>query len=779
MSQLPTPGLTGRVIRDRFTPDAPALGIRGDLDSPGIVFPLPVSRGATLAAQLAESIGIAGNVIGAIQAVEERERREAEILDAKNQQVHKGLAQKHLGEWLPSLALDLAEGRRRIPEGMSVKDYAAAIVEEELDREGSAPAYREIFRQQATDDVNRILTARAIQIRADARDAILGTLSLRLDDPSLTSDEAAAVWAEAKQNGGDLSDAQLYDKVIRPARDRAVERGDAELFGIMYKGLPAQFQGDRASYQLRAQARRRQIDEDQANATRNDLFRRASEGAALPALLDSLEDARTKNVIPHEEAGQLRQFFIGRAQQRGANDLRRAIFQGTATPEDVEAILQTAVGLPEDNAFHLDPVTAQGIRDFAAERQRVSTAKRQAMFVLSGAPGNLTESQHGTAIVELIGPDNSGMIDEANRIAQPGRLATTLLQARIVPRQIRETLTQAVTSDDPKEVLAASQVIGAIAAGSPRMYARLLDDAGPSLRPVMDAAAEQFSRGLFTDAAKSAAAVEKVRGAREAVQEIPRPSPQLIADFRRQTKVDPTATLDAETDRILERVRDGFPHAKNFGIFGWDWAWGDPSLTNPNLNVRRRVEGWLMQRFGELQNLPREQAIAKATEYAEAQVRNAVDFVRWNGQVRPALIDTGDGYALPPSLRWGEGFEKEAAADLKAAGFDPGDIATLRPLLNPIVAPGQDAEAALGWVYVTNDGDDLRDDQGRLILFRPTDKTRAENDRLRALLDKKEAASAAGQRAFEQAQRMAPVESPLRAPFNNFQGTLGPLSAPR
>lgn len=778
MSQLPTAGAPGDIIRDRSSATAPRTAITGELYAPGLAIPQPVSRGVVLAQQLAAAIGITGEVFDELGDQAERRRIEQEQLDAKNKETHKGLAQTHLGQYIPRLAAELSEGKHQIPKGMTIAEYTDQLIAGELVNDNFSAEYKELFRQRATEDVNRLLTDRAMRTRIEARDAILDTLSVRLDDRDLTTEGAAAVWAEAKRVAPELSEAQLYDKVIRPARDRAVDTGDPYLFPIVYKALPEQLQGDKLSYQLRAEARRRELDESAANATRNELFRRSREGASLPALLDDLERARTQNIIPHEEAGQIRQFFINRVQQRGANDLRASIFRGTAKPEDVEAILQRAVSLPEDDPFHLDPITAQGIRDFAAERQKVSVAKRQALFVLGGAPGNLTEIQHGTAIAELLGPDNAGYIDEANRIADPGRLATSLLHARIIPGQVRQTLIQAITSESPAEIADAAQVVGAIAVGNPRMYARLLDDAGPSLRPVLDAAAEQFGRGLLADPAKAKAAVEKIRTAQEAIQEIPRPSPQIVADLRRETRVDPTATLDRETDRILETVRDKHPHAKNYGIFHRDWLWGDPSLAAPNVNIRRRVEGWYTQRYAELQSrLPREEAIAEAKKYATAMVENTIDFVRWGDQVQPVLIDSGDGLALPPGLRWGQGFEEEARKDIAAAGFDPEDIASMRPLLNPITAPGEDPEAGMGWVYVNSRGDDIRDDRGRLIVFRPADKTRAENERLQALLAKKEAGSDAGQRAFRAAQnfyRQNPIESPLRAPFHATQDQLGP-----
>lgn len=93
---------------------------------------------------------------------------------------------------------------------------------------------------------------------------------------------------------------------------------------------------------------------------------------------------------------------------------------------------------------------------------------------------------------------------------------------------------------------------------------------------------------------------------------------------------------------------------------------------------------------------------------------------------------------MPDYLRWGHGFEEEARKDLAELGRDPGSISTLRPFLTPLISPGDDPEPRLGWAFVTYDGDDLRGDDGRVLVWRPSAGLRDASAKQRAILDAKD-----------------------------------------
>jgi hypothetical protein len=773
MTTFGTPGHAGSLRRgDGLSMDLRALGRLPELYPTDAVFN-GNSPGVELADAMGKALGLGVGIVAGQIERQDIERAQQDERDRAWSKVWIGEAEKGVQQVAPKLQEQIQNRRLMVPDGMPVADFAEQIIERELEGVEYSGDAREHFAARLRGPLNGWLTEQHATIKRENEAGLLESLSQRFDDPALTAEEAAATWAEAKRLAPGWTDAQVYDAVTKPAAERAVAFGDVSLIPDIFAGVPQQFRRDAGIYTLKAEARAREFDNKRAQAARNALYGMASSGASLHTILEDLGKVQG-SIIPHEEADELRRHFVRRAQTQNVTDIQAALFRGVASAKDIEPLLQRAVTLPEEDAQYIDPVTAQSLRSFAQDRARHSLARDQALSILGGGPGSLTESQHGSAVAEVLGPEGVGYIDAANRIAKPQDLATSLLRARFVPKAVHETLIANLMSPNVGESQNAALAIGMLTNGSSRAYADMIDAAGSDIDPLITAARDQYARGRLQDATTAPQALQAIQNARQANQPTPRPSAEVVADIRREAKIDPLATLDEQAEKIVRNVRQEFPHTKDFGLFHTDWLWPDPTLEAPEQNITRRVEAWFANRFEQLRTrLPREQALDEAKRYAAGKVRNSVDFVRWNGTVVPVAIDLEEGLRLPEALRWGEGFEDEAKDDLRRARFDPDEVATLRPYLDPATPPGEDPTARMGWVYITDEGDEIRDDAGRLIVYRPTDKAADANARFRQLLDQKEAefiTNAENMRLI----RATRVESALNPNLPAIQTTLGP-----
>ncbi len=733
MSQLSSQLLNS--ISPNQAPGAPRIGVTESLNAPGLSVAQPYSSGAALAAQLLSVLGGAGNVIEKAGGLVEQQRREREREQAKAEQSLRGAASLVARTDAPEIVRQIQSGELPLATDITAGEFADAVASAKLPP-GQPFAYADEYRRILEPAIAEAVANRVSVVKDTARKEGLATLAQRaIGSPDQAGIESA--FAEAKDHFGKyLTEDQIAAGVVLPALQTAAAAGDSAGFNHAAAVLGDRFGADVARLRNQLQGQERQNQAVAQDGATNAVLGELRQGAPVQSVLQRI-DAMTGQTIDEERAKSLRQVVVGQAQAANVNTLRSRILNATITPDEVGNQVRAASQLAPTDPGYIPAETGSEILNQATRAVKFNLAEAQVKSVLLGAPGYLNGPQHNEAFTKTVGPEGAGFIDATGHIASPPNLAGSILAARIIPPAVRDTVLGNLTGDDAGDIANAAQVVGAIGNSSPRLYAQLLDAAGPNVRPVLDAAVTAYQRGQLDNPIKAAKAIQSIRAARDAKPELP----AIDTDIAKEIKAASSKPLETVATDVLDGIRRDTPQAVD-RLLGLDYLNPDPTSNGPSADVAKRVEGWVAQRYTELRNrLPAATALDAAKKYADAQARNSIDFVRWDGSVTPVLIDKGEGLRLPENLRWAPGFDDEARADLTKAGHDPADVVTLRPYTDPTAAASNaDPLAGFGWVFVDHFGDPIRDDAGKLILYRPsaelTDRTAAG----RKLFDDKAAA---------------------------------------
>ncbi|MCC6971062.1 MAG: hypothetical protein IT434_12660 [Phycisphaerales bacterium] len=731
MTQFEMPGPPGAIVRNQPIP-IPSVGVTQTLNAPGVV-PLPYTedRGAQLADSILRGIGYAGRLAGDIAEEKRRMAIEQQRIDELAKASHEGAARLAVGTALPRIADEIWSRKLVVPDGLTPEEFATEYVKQHsADR---PEAYRDYYARLAVPSIVREIYAhrRAMADQAQSED-----LALRSQANTVETDAAAmlARVSESRKLYPNVPESELVGKLVLPALDAASKSGDAGTFNAANKALgdlfPAQRQAAEREFAdtiARLQRERGQLAEARVYGLIGDI----GQGGELPESVVAAIDAEHEaGNLGAEKAVALRGFVVHTAQSRFADALSGKVLRGEIDPATLAERVGEATKRDPGAVDYLDPDRGRALLNQAADVTARDVARQRVSLVLSGAPGYLTSAADGAAFDDVL--KGAGIIDGLGRVARPDDLAASVLRARILPRSISETLVANLTGSDANDSAGAARAVGMIAAGSPRLFADLVDAAGPKLEPALTAAADEYARGRLSNQSTAPKSLSLIRDTLAAEPPAEKPGDDVLADLKRD-KIDPTV----KAGEIIKAAREDFPHTKDT-LLGFDFLNPDPSMGTPGQDVTSLASKWYADRFRELRTrLPREQALQSAETYAKSKVENSIDFVRWGDVVSPVLIDRGRGLRMPEGLRWGDGFEDEAKADLTAAGHDPADVAAMRPMLEPATGPGVDPTSRMGWAFLNGDGDPITDAQGRVLIFRPSDKLATQNAEFRRLLDQK------------------------------------------
>lgn len=463
-------------------------------------------------------------------------------------------------------------------------------------------------------------------------------------------------------------------------------------------------------------------------AAKDDIAGARMEGQSFEALQAKVLSYRGKigDDIVENELQSVTRLFQGRSEDQ----LRNAIINDSLTPVQLVDEIKARAALPDTDPNHLDPHTAQTLLSEQAQEHASHLARDQVIDALKGGDLLATESQHGSAFVKLVGPEGYGLIDAHNKIVDPAKLGADIARLRLFPQALQQTVVSNLQDPDPAAAAAGAQVAGMLSQTSPRLYAQLVEEAGPGTRAMLDKAAEEYQFKRLQTPESQSASVDRIRAAGQAEKD--RPPPDQASTAYAEFQMGGQKAFETYLADLVTKA-------------GGNVAWADDWFNNPDVEDRQGAHGemrrWYIERYNQLPDATEAQRKTEAGKYATSQLRNNYDFVRWNDVVAPVSIKGDNGQQLPENLRWGQGYAEEAHADLKAAGFDESKIKILglKPFTTPRVEQGENPEGKMGWAFVVPTGI-LVNDQGDPVVYRPTDQAQTNRAKMQQAIADQEAA---------------------------------------
>lgn len=465
-----------------------------------------------------------------------------------------------------------------------------------------------------------------------------------------------------------------------------------------------------------------------------------------------------------------RQEAISRNRHISSDRIMAGIQSGLINPNDAMKLATQAAGAyakdPNDpNGWTPDQVSA--VMNMAGQLQKFDLSMAQVQNKFTTGQGTLTPSGHDSEAAKFVGPEGLGLIDAAGQITDGKQLGAAVLRLKLIPTSTSQYITQNLAGSDPTQIAAAAEAIGVIGRGDKYLYSQIKSRAGDAIAPMIARAYDQFDRGRLTNDQTRQAAIEEIRQASKISEIDIKPNTEIMQDLKK-SGID----VPAVADEIYNDYAKSLPQSSD-GIWGTRWIF-DPSIDPASGNINDKIQKWATDEFASLNrdaSFPRDKAWEMAKEHARAKLKTEYDFVRFNDRVIPVQVDRGNGAMLPTGMRWAESFEDEAKKDIypflkhesnnavrsvigdwranikrassggqslglqantnKILPYSPDDIIGMRPYLD--TTPDK-----VGWLYITKDGDVLRDSTGGIIVWRPTDEQQRRNEELRQLLDRKE-----------------------------------------
>lgn len=269
MSQYPTDfggGVGGMSRNNRLGLSTDTGGIRTNIGVQGLEPLPPGTQGMQIANELAQSLGLLGNLAGTIDQVQRRRQAAQDQEDAKVEQFDRGEAVRAAANTYAELEPAIRE--RKMIAAVDDKDlggYVESLIQSRTDK-SMAPAWKDEYQKQLHGRLLNAFGQQRAGIQKDAKETALRSLQDRAFGARQTVEIMDAVNA-AKTTLG-LSDMEAHAATTIPALRLAAEQGDRNKFEQAALVLPQGMFADevtRGQTKLDATVQRSGLEKQRAN----------------------------------------------------------------------------------------------------------------------------------------------------------------------------------------------------------------------------------------------------------------------------------------------------------------------------------------------------------------------------------------------------------------------------------------------------------------------------------------------------------------------------------
>lgn len=698
---------------------------RETLDTPGLAVlpPTPGRNTQSLLDALDRLGGIATTV--AVNTSEDRIRAsraaaaERDEATRKAADAERGQASLDAATLIAKLGPEIESGKLAFPDDPDgyVEDFITARTN------GRSAEYAAAFRQRLQPAMVGAFAQRGETLRTQAASEDIGDRAWAA--MGVTSEEhlRSILDGAAEVHPGEPR-RKLAGLIAVPALRSAADNGNLAAFDAATRVLAEypeyvdEIAAARKSLFATATARAKAAEDGAADA----LERQIASGQPLAVLLDQIKTDEASGLLRPGRANDLRAELTTRAQQATETNLRGRILRGEIDAASARAEVMEGTKRPKTAPDYIDPEIGASILNSIDAKVKFDRATDQVQRALAGGPVVLNQATHGAAMDERIGPDGLGLITADGTIGNARALGGAMLQTRLVPPKAADAVLANLAAGD----VGAAEVVGMLGLGSDVMFEQVRDRADARGRMAMDAARDAAERGLFASDAGRIKAQGMIAAARNAPLPPAKTPADVLRTFKDTARIDLGRELTGALDAMRNKPRYGYTKDT---LLGFDFADPDAVIDPAGQSVASRFQSWFVDRWSELpEGMSPDKRRESAARYAAAKLEDSTDLVRWGQRVYPVLIDSGAGRRLPDSLRWADGFEAEATADLRKLGFEPDDVDALVPY------PGA-SDADAGWTFTNAAGVPLVNDRGEMVVWRPTDAAAKEAERRKAILD--------------------------------------------
>jgi len=527
-------------------------------------------------------------------------------------------------------------------------------------------------------------------------------------------------FASAMVGGKDVGEAKAafssigmkpeeFDAAVLTAMDAAAKQGNqarvAELKGALSRPYTEKMAEVDRSLTIAAAGKTKAI-EDAAKYQIDQLNYAGAPFENVKAKADELVAAGT---LSPSDARERVNTARNLAHERITSTFGNAVTDGIIDEETLRAEYAKLSNDPNDPNY-ISQDTRNALITRAREQVKGAAAKSMVTKVLTGGTGVLTETEHGSALTQIVGPTGAGFIDGTNAITNPQGLSSAVVMAGFVPAQIRQAIVGNLASAEPSRVSAAASTINYVAESDSKAWADLVSDAGNPIERAVMLKARMEAENAGGNSINQAA-ITRIKTFEGQLRDNPDMATPPTAESLLKNEA---ITLGAVSRTVLNNSRP--PWAID-SLFGFDDLNPDTDLTDFAGQADRRAQQHFRDYFAMARlSEPKDKAMEKATKYAETKIKDSYEYVPWNGTIRVQPVTTPGGARLPQQFRWSDGFEAEAQADLatvitsKGLPIQPSNVVTMRPY-----ASGK----SIGWGYILDDGSFLTDDQGNTVVWTP------------------------------------------------------------
>ena len=723
----------GSVRRDQGIGQVPQLDTP-NIQTADIVPVAEPSQGVNDAAQLMVAFGRAGDLASGIasvmrqdQAEQERQAMLAERKAMKDERLREKEAALQEGQGVLSWTeqssdiigkVDRGEDGFAFDPSRSNEDQAKLIVG--VLTEGMPTEAAQGYARRAVPMIAQQFEAKRRALIENTNATLLEAAQARALVATTPEELSAAFEASSVIPG--MTDVQRYSATYLTALRSAIN--DPARFDVIDKAMPAgMLAPERIDARMKMMAAQAQAAKAQATQIEDAVYGLSFKGDVTGAL--ELINAQAGKSIPFEKAQQMRGQIVKNAQNTLENNVRLGIMGGM-TADQVREMIAPNLQLSESDPAFVSAQTADQLVRFAEQQQEFDLSKAQVKAALvSGGAVNLTDAQHGKAVFEVF--QETGVIGAGNQITNGEAFADGLTMAPAFSSEMRQVILSNLSSNNPANRLETAKAIGRMMA-NPMMAVRLDDMAGSnrSLRAMFQYAADSYRAGKFNNPNTANDTVMGMAQAGEVAAKADGTSPFEVAAQKAIAK-----DTVKDVGDLVNGLSAFYPSmvATRFGI---DWI--NPDYTpDPvaGMAVMDRIASWYTDARTNFRDRPEAEAKKAALDMTKARIIDAVDMVKWDGNVIPTSIDgvLGTAYKMPANLRWAPEFEDEARADMAKQGVPADDVS--RP--TPFIQNGR-----LGWAFYRQGAKDYvygKDNQ--VYLFIPSDKAKAKAEEYQRVREQK------------------------------------------
>lgn len=360
--------------------------IAGGLNAPGVTAPPPDLRSAQGADAVGGLLAITGGIANVLNNLAEQDlaaqrRAEYEAEQAANQAERdaairerdmRGIADKHRDRRLAEIQSDLASGKMTIPAGMDPKEWADAIIAEDV--QGFDPIYADQYGKSFGNLVDVAIAYRAVETKrafATKADLVANSLSA----PEATTDQARALVTSLRDEFPNMTEDEIRALTVIPAAKLHAEQGNVAKAREIMAALPeGSFRESRLEVDQLAERAVTRQNAQISDAFRNRIAAMRNDGSPPEAILAAIraDDTVSDNLkeserIATEEYASKRVAKITKAQKDLAYQRQEAAAVGSVRtmlsggytvselPEIPEAVLPdgSTVAIPQKKVIEL------------------------------------------------------------------------------------------------------------------------------------------------------------------------------------------------------------------------------------------------------------------------------------------------------------------------------------------------------------------------------------------------------------------------------------------